>query len=728
MAESKDNRSEQFQELEEDLQKVLLDLEQQQKLIEISYGIGIRLNSRITNNKKLYNQAKELIKRVYTRNKQKFALEVLNILYSHQKILTFKLLNEKYQEAKKITFDILPEELQFLLSELQKKHIIKWDHEGFSFQLSRYEQHANEIINKFPKQTSEYNFMQNLVREIQENTDNRHGYIINNKVHYSYEDLLPLWELEQPSETANITPDEDEIETIISGGEDSESQDEDDLGGGSARSDPHLFVPKRHSTIDTEDLYEYLREEQWAYCIWISKTDRVHNLQAKGRLDEEGSVFRKIQHGLNLEFSPKNGQCYVVHAADNLGFSWQLSQHGYMHFWFDDSCSWELLIKYLKDKLDQCNLTQEEFALLLEELKTANTEEEETLFEVANDIGPDNVIEQFFNKSALIYHTVPYEGKFYDVLVKIDKSKGPYEIEFIGPEGPTRNLQDLTVRPFEVCQSLSQFQFIIQNLVESTVRTQHAVHRTYKLSEKVFENTEEIKLGLEGQDTQLENIQNTVISNGDTMQVLQTKMDTMEDQSEIVNQIKTKITRIYRELRPSQDTSVLTTLAQETQTVANTLTQLIEAQTDIKDTQLQKTEKEHEQTRDLVIDCTRDLHQNITDSKEDIITKLDDLDESFNTKFDNFQQYITSEFASTRSEVRNSLYLILRKLDKVPARTASELQEELNVSKRTVYNYLNKLRKHGLIQESKEKRKTKGRPATQFIINFKKLVKKLKGG
>jgi predicted ArsR family transcriptional regulator len=96
--------------------------------------------------------------------------------------------------------------------------------------------------------------------------------------------------------------------------------------------------------------------------------------------------------------------------------------------------------------------------------------------------------------------------------------------------------------------------------------------------------------------------------------------------------------------------------------------------------------------------------------------KITKLDESINQKFDDLKEFVSSEFKETRIQVKNNLYLVLRKLQELPGATVKELTEELNLPKSSVYYYFKKLQDKKMIELSRIKNGVVGRPSKVFKL------------
>jgi DNA-binding MarR family transcriptional regulator len=511
--------------------------------------------------------------------------------------------------------------------------------------------------------------------------------------------------------------------TLISTAKKKEIIDEKKITAPSAHPDPQLKWEKGGSIINFQELYMYLKERQWAYCIFISKDDRDHNFKSKGAINPEGRLFKKLVEGLSIEFNESNGRSNIVKRKDKLGFSWQMTNGGKdkrskLEFWFKDTFSWELVVKDLQEFLEPCDLSIKEFAELIECLMDS---EKRRLFrlEVANDISPEHVIETLFNRACLIYQQVEFEGKYYPVLVKIDKSKGPYEIEFIGAYGPTKALQDVTVRAFEVVASLSRFQFIIDNLVQNSVRTHSVivdVHHTTKdfaaklesfidsLNEKLDEKFEIVETGIHTLQQQ---------------QIL-VKEDLLAEVS--VVQAKQFGHEIITDLYHTESSTDRKNIIQGIKSTNEHLGQSIKyIEKRFEETEKYTEEKLHENI-EPVVEGLSHVSKNIIKTKE----KLEKIDKNITKQFTDLKSFLTDNFNTIKKGRKQELYLVLENINRNRALTIKELLNEISLPRSTLLYYLEKLQKENLVKVEIQKNGKRGRPPKIFksTEKLRELIKK----
>jgi len=360
--------------------------------------------------------------------------------------------------------------------------------------------------------------------------------------------------------------------------------------------------------------------------------------------------------------------------------------------------SWELFFRLLQEKLKFCNLTTEEFKEFIEVLEDSEKKKLYKL-ETANLIGPREIIEREFNKACLVYEKVYFDGLYLPVEIKIDKSKGPYEIEFKGPSGPTRRVQDVTVRAFETVQSLGQLDFKLDsNLQISAANNRQLVVLQQKTlpKEDVLREFSEIDAKILNLDIK------TDINQVD-----------LRERLEYIKRIFPKLKDTLIELNSEGSIE----RAKIRENIVNLIIQILNLDTNI--------QGNLDENKKMVEDLFLDTSSEIINAKEEIVKKIESSVELINKNIDNLKNYIFEEFKEINSRVKDALYLTLRKLDKLPDLTARKLSEELNVSRKTVYSYLKKLQDKNLIQSEikNSSRPGPGRPPKIFKLNFKKILK-----
>jgi predicted nucleic acid-binding Zn-ribbon protein len=497
-------------------------------------------------------------------------------------------------------------------------------------------------------------------------------------------------------------------------------------------------VSGHQRTLNLSALYKFLEEKKWQYCIWISKLDRDHNIQIRGQLDSTKVLFKKLVTGFGLTFKNKNGwETPVRNDPDKKQYTFTMSIHknGHVRLWIGQYMSEELFFKDLIEVMKPCKLTPEEFQEFVNSYKDSNSRQMFYL-ETANLIGPREIIEKEFNKACLIYQNVYYKGLYHPVLVKIDKSKGPFEIEFIGPEEPTRRLQDVTVRPFEVVQSLGELEYRLDSNIELSMYSLEQ-NRENKLELINIQNslgsvTQLIEKSSISKETETEdkpvgtNIEKQLTDINEAIKdFAKTKEDVNGDSEKIVSNLK-ELAESVKELAesakevPEKIQKTIEELAEMQKNFENRMTT---SETTIKEEFHNNTEEVILQFGDIekkikteIENATKDINKNNTDLKTEITqvsADLRNIDKKIDDTFNKAMDELKKEF---RTSLYNNLYLITRQLQLVPEQTAREIEKLLNVSKKSLYHYLNILQTKKIITSKTKKSKKPGRPIKIFSI------------
>lgn len=592
------------------------------------------------------------------------------------------------KENKKGEFHQLPDDLQKLVFEIERDKIIKMDLNSGILPRKRILK-SQDLYNQ--TQTYLDNNYKNISRDIID-------FIIYD-LYTRKRPLVEFWKIQLTFESLQRKYQNQPTFSIgkkkdPSPGEKINDVNEDSLG--------HSNSP---TNLNFKELYTWLEENKWSYNIWISKLDRDHNKNCMGQMDPGGSAFQKLVTGYKLRFENQNTWETIVKKDQGLYWSWAMNINGYVRFWINDNLSWELFFDTLHKELEICNLTELELKEFIEVLKANDGKGDQLFFlETANLIGPRDVIEKHFNKACLVYKQTYYNGLYLSVLILIDKSKGPYEIEFKGPEGPTKKLQDITVRPFETVESLGRFEFLQNSNLQITSANNGMI-------QVLQQNMDQLKTSQINEDLL-----------NDKFSKVESKLFGMEiqnelDQIQIIDLIQNKV---WPRLKDN-----LTLIKNENdyehskvrQYLANLIASILNLDTNINNS----ITSSQTNIEDLVIQTSNDI-------RTDLSNKIDVLDQNISNRFDNLEKLVYSEFKQVKFRVKNSLYWILQKLDLIPGLTAKEIANELKVSQKAVYSYLKQLQDRNFIySQSTKKTKKPGRPPAIFKLNLKTILKKLKG-
>jgi len=447
--------------------------------------------------------------------------------------------------------------------------------------------------------------------------------------------------------------------------------------------------------LDLKAIREYLDEKKWKYCIWISKLARDHNKDCIGQLDTAGSVFRKLIDSFGLTFINQNGWEQVIYKKAGLYFSWAVNKNGWLRFWIHDYLSWELFFEHLQKKLEICNFTPEEFKEFIGVLEDS---EKKKLFylETANLIGPSDIIDRDFNKACLIYKQVYFKGLYLPVKIQIDKSKGPSEIEFKGAYAPTRRLQDLTANTIEVVESLGVLDYKFDTTIDIGIANNLAIVN-------VGNGLQALQMQVPKVEARVFNLDRKIVKS----------IQDQKNNSEKIDLIQKYLPELKREV------SLYGTRGSEERVdIRHSLIQLIY--------QLLRLDSHFHEDQQSIQNLIEDLFLNQFNSlKVDLVEKIESISDSIEKKFTDIKAFMGKEFQNITSRVKSALYLIIRKIDTQPEITAKRLAFELNINRKTLYEYLRKLQDKKLINSSTKQGK-RGRPPKNYNLNLDLLKRILK--
>ncbi|MGQ4874519.1 MAG: HTH domain-containing protein [Promethearchaeia archaeon] len=593
----------------------------------------------------------------------------------------------------KITFRDLPENIRKLLARLEHDKIIILN--------SDYINLNSKIIEQKELYSQAINLIKNHFKGIeQEIALFIIDYIYNKKQDYITYSLID-YDYKYRSYRSTIIssgkkdhPDKDNT-SGSSGGSPSPSSDFGDRA-------PEIQDYKNISDLPTYLIPELISKRKDDFGIWISKEALRHFESMKCTLDPDGELFRKIEtyfnpvYGLNLWATPINNK---KRDDKGLSFSLQIHQNGHIRIHLSNKNDNDVE-KFIADFFEIFNfLTDVEKIQLLESLLLERFDKPCFYVHDAREIGPKKIIDEEFKGAHIRVNQVNWFGKTkYDVRIDYSIKQKPH-IEAEGPIQQVGNLMRLLDGTPEFISNLSEVR-------ELCYRTRDKVHDTYigigKISESL-NNTGEI---LQIIDTKLDGIAINQISNQQLIDILE---------RQIFPKIKETIIQ-------ARDQSSLER-AQIRNSLIELITQLLNLDSNINNT-IQNCKNELE---DTIIVNAQDLHLNIDNTREIIAKKIDDLDKNISDRFDDLRQLLDREFSNVKARVKYNLFWIMQKLDQIPSLTAREIADQLNVSRKTVYQYLRKLQEKGLIIGENERKGKRGRPPKRYFLNIKRLLNLRRG-
>lgn len=465
-------------------------------------------------------------------------------------------------------------------------------------------------------------------------------------------------------------------------------------------------------------LSEEIQGEIYKKRIYISKHCEEHfkTLSARfnlARNQPDEIIFNKIEEHFNREYN-KFGWMWPITKDDQarLGicFTVQMHQKGtFIVFIKKNFKDIETFLEHYYRVFDF--LDYEEHGRLMDLFRIQK--EDRKLFDyihLVNKVGPKKTIDKDFKGSHIKVEYFTLQSGKKAINVKIDYSD-PHEpeLEFEGPEAQSRNLRDILVKPSNTLPT-------IDNIGKWSLDARNNAKDIKFQNERIIDNLES-----SGQAIQL--IHQDTIS---YVSEVDAHLNNIELQSQIQHKdLTTKLKQIKREFPQLKELFIELSKKNSKENIelrkhlANTLVGVMNLQViDHEDHEQILNQIEHFflESSNKMDDEFQGVHGAINGAKEEIVQTIND-------RFDSLKDLVSKEFENVKSRIKNSLYLILRKLDRVPGMTARELSEVLKVSLKTVYSYLKKLQENEIILSEKKKSSGRGRPARSFTLNLKKLLK-----
>jgi DNA-binding MarR family transcriptional regulator len=439
--------------------------------------------------------------------------------------------------------------------------------------------------------------------------------------------------------------------------------------------------------------------------IYISKHSQAHFSKLMAKFDltkkEDIEIYDKIELNLKPQYNKFRWAWPIgeeEQARLGICFSIQMNQTG--SFIVHIKKGFKDVETFLKHYYATFNfLSAEEHARVIDLFYIHKTQEKAFDYvHLANKIGPKQVIDKEW-KGARVkvkYQDLKEGTKAIQVYIDYSDPDEP-EIEIEGPIIPSTNLRDILVTPDEVMPT-------INNMGLWSLETRN--------------NAREIKTDTTEIKTKVSVIQETLEENWQVLELLQENQLSRQEFLMEVSELEIKLDQKILELDVKGDLNFIEIkkhFRQVLQGVLNNSKNIEEF--------LLSTNKEIE-------NLEQNLNNSIYDNIEPVITgqqiisqkvdavnkKITKLDESINQKFDDLKEFVSSEFKETRIQVKNNLYLVLRKLQELPGATVKELTEELNLPKSSVYYYFKKLQDKKMIELSRIKNGVVGRPSKVFKL------------
>jgi len=450
--------------------------------------------------------------------------------------------------------------------------------------------------------------------------------------------------------------------------------------------------------------------------IYISKHCEEHfkTLNAKfdlDRNDQDKTIYRKIEEHFNVEYDKylKTTPISKEKQAElGICFTVQMTQKGTLIIWikkrFKDV---ETFIEHYYRVFDF--LEYEEHGRLLDLFYIqAESRKAFDYIHLTNKIGPKPTIDKYW-KGAHVkvqYCTLKTGKKVINAKIDYSDPHEP-ELEIEGPEAESKNLRDILIKPAETLPT-------INNIGKWSLDARNNTKDLKFQNEKLFD-----QVGSNGQVLQLmqKNAENYHLESLSTISEIDARIFNIDIKTDIQHlDLKGKLEYLKKQF-PQLKEALLETYSNQSlehsrirESLVNLIVQILNLDTNLQGnlTQIDNS------IQQVFLDTSATIH----DAKDEIIKTVN---KTINERFDSLEDYLQEEFESVKFRVKNSLYLILRKIDKLPGLTMDDLQEKMRLPRTTLLYHLNKLKDKGLLETENIKTGRRGRPPKLY-----KFTKKMK--
>jgi len=532
----------------------------------------------------------------------------------------------------------------------------------------------------------------------------------------------------------------------------------DALGGGL---EAQGYEPPDVRLIPPKELSNRTLEVRALIGIWISKTNLDHVLRWNAKLDlakeEERKLFVKLLMGFKSERNTRNKERFHLegHEVDpeeclliqkNTGWIYPIQRkHGYCitvsihesHETLNNvethtgtvrvmrrrNMDLQLIYEHYMEIFDF--LTPEEHQQILTNFydeRELGQEDRKHLFKIhlANAMGPEDVVDAKLKGAHVKIFLRNGYGEKSKVNVLVDYSKGP-EIEVQGAARPSLTVRKLIADPVGAADSIAALDYKINNSVinqNQMIQNQDVINEGLDMIEAELYDANQYLTLLEKSSITKTDLQAEISE----LEMLLKMFGIQINISEISSRKNQE--NILKALRNIEDTLVEARdkPAEERELIRKTLAFLMVSILNFESTVSENTETTSKRMEQLVIDISREASEEREAFREEVLARLDRLESSID-------QLINEELAS-KVQYKNALQLIIRQLHTLPGLTANELipviQQEVTLSKRTLYKYLKILQERELIKFSKNQNlKGPGRRPKKFSLT-KRILNKLK--
>jgi len=420
------------------------------------------------------------------------------------------------------------------------------------------------------------------------------------------------------------------------------------------------------------------------------------------QIDSEWVLFEKIVENLNIEFDKRgwmNGYTPIIDSRYNekACFTLRMHKNGRFEIPIKRGQNLKTLFSDLWKAFSFLSKNEFEYFINLLRLFDKNTKQ---YVHLANRISPDDIAKEKLDKAKLSLKRIDHFGSW-KVDAEVDASDG-LEIELKGPFPQTWNANQVLAVPHVVAGTLENMDDKIndikhysfnqlngQVLLQQQIQGNHGILRR---DSKIFHKDMRSQLG-----------------------VINRKFSRLQDK---ISEIKTnhEVLRnenfYYHDEQSKKTIDILSHLGAYNGFLSKSI--------DLNYRGQRRIEKQLESNQ---LDTFSEFN-NVSEKIENLGIKIDE-------KITGLEDLIKNELNNFRNDVQNNLTLVLMNISRLQGLSTRQiinhLELVLNRSKRTIYNYLNKLHASGYLDKNKIKKHRPGRPSFNFTISnkFKILKEKL---
>ena len=317
---------------------------------------------------------------------------------------------------------------------------------------------------------------------------------------------------------------------------------------------------------------------------------------------------------------------------------------------------------------------------------------------LANAIGPKKIIDEEFKKGHVACEIHDGKGGMTWIECVIDYSLKQPEIEIKGKSIPSSHVRDVVVDATKYTDSVLKMR---QDLKKDNRQINSSLGY---ITTQAYDNGQSLCLI---QETQVKDSINSEIFQQD----IRSRLDIIKRQYPHLQEKLLEIQDYYEDFK----TEIFYSHDVNSRQNAELKVYFIELiENVVKSIDINR--EGNEVTRKSVENSFLDIAMEINNAKEHLSQKIDSV------KLD-LENILKQELRGFRKDVQNNLTLVLMNISRLQGLSTTQiinhLEPVLNRSKRTIYNYFNKLHASGYLNKNTIKKNGPGRPSFNFTISHK---------